>query len=351
MSKKIVPKKQLIIPSISIISLSLLLIWGIQSLPSTKPVNPAEKKEYINGVYIEKFKSFFDDNIAIKEKALTFWSSIKFSLFKEGNNGVLIGSDIWLFTTEEFDESLTENQNRSEFFKRIEHVNRIFKDKNIFLIIALIPSKTRTYEEKISQFKSPEKVHLRYGRALEELSSKEINFADLDKRFQRSKAGNPLFYKYDTHWTYEGAMAAADEIYAVAKNLIEKYDLPERAYYMNEESPALFEGDLLQYIPSYKPLMETYYNIEVIDGDPPVLDLFDSPEIPVILVGTSYSFDPRWNFEDALKMSLKLDILNLAEEGKGPFPSMDELIESEYYLEINAKIIIWEIPERYIPIY
>ena len=46
--------------------------------------------------------------------------------------------------------------------------------------------------------------------------------------------------------------------------------------------------------------------------------LFAETQIPVALVGTSYSANPHWNFLGALQQALRSDVANYAEDGHGP---------------------------------
>ena len=81
-----------------------------------------------------------------------------------------------------------------------------------------------------------------------------------------------------------------------------------------------------------------------------VLDLFGDASIPVTLIGTSYSANPLWNFHGFLQEALNVDILNAASEGEGPFITMKKYLLDKALETSPPKIIIWEIPERYIPV-
>jgi len=81
-------------------------------------------------------------------------------------------------------------------------------------------------------------------------------------------------------------------------------------------------------------------------------DLFgDSAQPQVALVGTSYSANPRWNFAGALKQALSADVINYAKEGKGPLEPMLELLQDEGFKKAPAKLLVWEFPERYLPMH
>jgi alginate O-acetyltransferase complex protein AlgJ len=78
--------------------------------------------------------------------------------------------------------------------------------------------------------------------------------------------------------------------------------------------------------------------------------LFGDQSFPVALVGTSYSANPQWNFEGFLKEALQTDILNAADEGRGPFETMKDYLEDDSFATNPPDLIVWEIPERYLSV-
>jgi alginate O-acetyltransferase complex protein AlgJ len=76
--------------------------------------------------------------------------------------------------------------------------------------------------------------------------------------------------------------------------------------------------------------------------------LFDIPDIPITLVGTSFSTGEVWDFAGAIRYSLQADLLNVGAEGVGPFIPMHRYLLSDTYREIAPSLVIWEIPERYL---
>jgi len=43
------------------------------------------------------------------------------------------------------------------------------------------------------------------------------------------------------------------------------------------------------------------------------------------------------------------DIVSFAQEGEGPFVPMKEALENPGLQEAGVKLVLWEIPERYLP--
>ena len=171
-----------------------------------------------------------------------------------------------------------------------------------------------------------------------------------------------MFLRTDTHWTPAGANAAAQEIgrQLAAQGLAGS---GTAAYKTTLAEATTYKGDLLNYLP-----LDPYFASMLPPGDPlavpsteTVADaaslLSDSTPM-VALVGTSYSANERWNFAGALQEALHEDVVNHAQEGKGPF-----VVMLDYLAELKAaeatpaedaepapRVVIWEIPERYFPV-
>jgi alginate O-acetyltransferase complex protein AlgJ len=79
-------------------------------------------------------------------------------------------------------------------------------------------------------------------------------------------------------------------------------------------------------------------------------DLFGDEDIPVTLVGTSYSANSKWGFADFLKENFGTDVLNAADEGMGPFETMKKYLNDGAFKKTPPKLVVWEIPERYLPV-
>ena len=78
--------------------------------------------------------------------------------------------------------------------------------------------------------------------------------------------------------------------------------------------------------------------------------LFADSEVPVTLVGTSYSANPNWNFVGALKQALRSDVINDSKDGHGPILPMLAYLKSDAFKNTPPQVLIWEFPERYLPV-
>lgn len=77
--------------------------------------------------------------------------------------------------------------------------------------------------------------------------------------------------------------------------------------------------------------------------------MFADKQIPVALVGTSYSANPHWNFLGALQQALRSDVANYAEDGHGPLLPMLKYLQSDAFKNAAPQVVVWEFPERYLP--
>ena len=343
-------RKKTSIALIAILSLTVMFFPGIKGISEIENFKPKDQKNFLNGQYIKSINAVFEDKNPIQSIAISFWSRIKYTFFKEGSPGVLIGNDNWLFSTEEFDENLVPQISYNDFFDQIERASKKLKEDSLSLIIALVPSKNRILREKISRYKPSNAIVARYDDVLKHLRTMNLSVIDLREPLKGLPKKTPPFYQFDTHWTGKATEVAAAAIAAEINPLIQKNYRDRRSYQISKKENFNFQGDLLAFVPPLKNHIENYEELTLVDSNPPQLGLFDDPEIPVILVGTSYSANPKWNCEKNLKLALQLDVLNMAKEGKGPLEPMEELLESAYYRETGSKIVIWEIPERYIPL-
>ena len=78
--------------------------------------------------------------------------------------------------------------------------------------------------------------------------------------------------------------------------------------------------------------------------------MFADSEVPVTLVGTSYSANANWNFVGALKQALRSDVINDSKDGHGPILPMLAYLKSDAFKNTPPQVLIWEFPERYLPV-
>ena len=191
------------------------------------------------------------------------------------------------------------------------------------------------------------------------MAADKILAPDLLGPMQKAKQdGQQVFLRTDTHWTPEGAQVAAQTL---AKTIADKAPLSgEPQNFVTEPAEKVtHKGDLRLFLP-LDPLFENLMPAQeplqkrntVAAQDQPAGDdaLFANTEVPVALIGTSYSANPNWNFVGALKEALHSDVVNYAEDGHGPILPMLSYLKSDAFKNSPPQVLIWEFPERYLPV-
>jgi len=332
----------------------VLLLSGVLSLlyPTTFPSLRLSK--LMNGEWTVDYQKNYEDGLILKEPALAIWTAIRYVLFAEGQEGVLIGEDGWLYTTEEFREMDRTGRTMAEALEYIREVRDALSARGIVLVVVLVPTKAGIYSEHLERYELPSSVSRRYEIVRQKILSLGIDTPDLMTTLLQAKQKSDVFLKTDTHWTAYGARIVAEALGGVVGPKLNSLGSLRGNYTTEHLGQREWRGDLLNFIPLGPLLavlelpMDTIEEVVTIDASESTLGLFDELQIPVALVGTSYSTGEAWNFYGALRVALQADVLNTAIEGQGPFVPMKRYLESPTLDDPRPDVVIWEIPERYL---
>ncbi len=302
-------------------------------------------KTILNGARAKALETDLEKAFPLRQAAINLWGSLEFSLFKNGRKGVLVGSDGWFYSSEEFERPKNFDVEIAAKIDYITQVKAKLGNAGIKLAVVLIPAKARVYPGHLGRYVRPKYWDDVYQKFLTGLQAKGVIAPNI---LNAMKTKDSMFLKTDTHWTPQGARVAAQSVAEAVKPLLE---LQTKAFSEQPGKTVQHEGDLLKFIPlasfSSKPASDQLETPIVEGGESAGAGLFGDTQIEVALVGTSYSANPKFNFDGALKLEFQSDVLNLALEGKGPITPMRGFLKS---LPENLKLVVWEIPERFLPV-
>jgi alginate O-acetyltransferase complex protein AlgJ len=323
-----------------------LLVLGLWSIRSFFGFSTNADATVLNGRWTKAVETHYDDEFPIKRLGTNLWAALDFKLFNEGRPGVVLGRDQWLYSDEEFNPIVNEEQNLQGNYALVEGVRQTLKEKGVKLVMAIVPAKVRLYPEHLDEVK-PSSIHQNlYQDFHARVAADKILAPDLLGPLQQAKQnGQQVFLRTDTHWTPEGAEIAANTL---AKTIAEKFPLsgePQR-FVTTPAEKVTHKGDLRLFLPldplfeNMMPAPEPLLKRNTVAAEQPAGDdaLFANSEVPVALIGTSYSANPNWNFVGALKQALHSDVVNYAEDGHGPILPMLSYLKSERYLPVNNEI-------------
>ena len=342
--------------------LGLLLALGIWSLTAFGNFNRTEQMTLLNGKWAKAVETHYDDEFPIKRLGTNIWAALDFKVFNEGRPGVILGKDQWLYTDEEFDPVANSEQIEAENFALIRGVRDQLKEHGVQLVMAIVPAKARLYPEHIGA-QTPTSLHADlYQQFHAQAQQAGIVAPDLLAPLQQAKQQGQVFLRTDTHWTPMGAEVVAQNLSKTIAAQMPLSGTPQQ-YKTEAVKTEPYKGDLTTFLP-LDPLFSnllpkpddlqqratTVVNSSAdSSSDAGDAALFANNDIPVALVGTSYSANPHWNFLGALQQSLKSDVVNYAEDGHGPILPMLKYLQTDAFNNSPPQVLIWEFPERYLP--
>ncbi len=309
---------------------------------------PKSAVEYLNGEAAVQIDTYYKKIMPHRLPSIDAMGAARYLAFREGRPGVVVGDDGWLFSKEEFEATLKRTPDLAEAAVGVIAVRDELAAKGVELVVVPLPAKADIYREHVSFAAIPTDLERLYEDFRTVLDNAGIKNIETRAPLLETKSEGQLFLTTDTHWTPLGAEVVAD---AVGETL-GKRDI---AYTIADVAPVPREGDLSKFIVTggLAPLVglgpETVVPREA--TAPPAassVDIFGPSSIPFVLTGTSYSANPQWSFGESLKVALGSDVLNLAEEGKGPVAPMRAFLESATLRDTPPEVVIWEFPVRYL---
>lgn len=328
----------------------LLGLIGLTSLLSAE-VTGAQHRDWLDSRTQEDLESAFDDALPHRQLSISLWRGLAYALWRELAEGAVAGQNGWLFSAEEYDFADGAEDRLAERLSLISAVAAELEQREILLVIALVPDKARIYPEQMRRPR-PAALEARYATVLAELKRSGLIAPDLARAMRNARAEVAVYLERDTHWTPFGARTIAERI----ADTLSDIPISRSTFISVEAEPVVHRGDLMNFaettvFSSALGLHDETVPQTAITQDGSGLGLFDElPPPQVALVGTSYSADPKWQFADFLQLSLSAPILNLAKVGQGPFVPMLDFLENRVEVASDLSVVVWEIPERYLTI-
>lgn len=245
----------------------------------------------------------------------------------------------------------------SSTLKDLSTLNKIFKEKNITLVLFFIPTRGMAAYDYISA--DDRKLHNLIGASslwdgyadmLESLNKESVIATGLEQK--DISLPESFYYKHDHHWKPEGAKLGAAAVASKIKTLPVFLNLKKEQFATRKNGSIDNKGTFSK---AYKTLCNIDLSPEKIHAYSTASpeqdnDLLNDNEVPnIILIGTSNSVNAtsHTNFDGFLKEALQANILNLSQTGGGLSDAMLNYLSSPSYKSNLPSIIIWEIPAYY----
>lgn len=338
-----------------IVGCGIAAVPGVRSFP--EPVSKGLPPGLVVGDYAKRFETHYDEAFPLKRFAVNLWAAISLRLFGEGRPGVVLGRDGWLYSDEEFRVTDDSAANLAANLATIRRLHDELAARALPLLVIVVPAKARVEAGHLAERK-PAALHAGlHDHLIESLAIAGIPAVDLLGRLTQAGRSQPVFLRGDTHWTPFGALQAAQQTALIASE--RRYlDHPPRAAnpQAGESATVPYRGDLYSFLPldpwfaAWLPPLERLEAVPDAESGPAPAasaDLFGSRDTPqIVLIGTSYSANPAWNFDGALAAAFGEPVTNLAREGHGPFEPMQQYLDGPELAAAQPRLVLWEIPER-----
>ncbi|ETX26876.1 alginate O-acetyltransferase AlgX-related protein [Roseivivax isoporae] len=308
----------------------------------------APEGDIVTGARADSLNGLYAAALPHRGTAVSLIGAGRYLLVGEGRDGVTVGADDWLFTDEEMIPADAGQFDRA--LAQAEEARDRLAAHGTDLVVVPVPAKVDVYRDA-GLPQAGAAMEAQYAAFRAGLAARGIASVDTRPALVEARGEAPVFLTSDTHWTPEGARRVAAAV--AASGHVPRGDT---AFEKTPARPEEFVGDLVSFVTSdavaplvgIAPERVTPYVAEDPDAARGGIFAEGSDAIGAALVGTSYSANENWSFVPALKIALGRDILNLAQEGRGPVAPMRDLLTDPALGREAPDVVIWEYPVRYL---
>nr|WP_249210136.1 twin-arginine translocation pathway signal [Bradyrhizobium manausense] len=266
------------------------------------------------------------------------------------HDAVLEGKSNWLFAGW---ESLTIARPDAEqaSIKLISDVGRLLAQKNVKLIVAIVPLKPRYYESLLPEGSGmSDVVRGRYDRELTELRAAGVNTPDIRDAFKTVLADKKeVFYRTDFHWTTFAAEATADLIAGVVTAQGPLLGNAGSGAQLGEWMSDRHLGDLAaNFLPPERKRAIGPEAYIIRAPTKPAAGLLDADPSLVAVVGNSF-VQPYFGFPQRLSNKIDRPVALKWNPGDvGPWATLLQYLQSSEFTTASVRYLVWQFNEAQI---
>jgi alginate O-acetyltransferase complex protein AlgJ len=274
------------------------------------------------------------------------------------------GAPGWLFLSDELTLHEQPQLNSAQRKKDVLFVQKMLTAKGIKLLVVVVPDKSRIEASQLGRLHRPSRYAQRANEWVSELKLSGVEALDLTDTLTSFKQKNrAAFLKSDSHWTEQGAEAAALAVSAEVQRLRIAAS-PAQALTIDQRTESNRSGDLIRLAgvdwlfdalqPHQDWAQETSFKVasrtktksrSTSTASKQTDDLFGDADLPnVVVIGTSFSRTS--NFVSFIEIELGAKVANLARNGGDFSGAMNAYLSSVAFKKTPPTLVIWEIPER-----
>ncbi|MBC3884463.1 alginate O-acetyltransferase AlgX-related protein [Undibacterium griseum] len=338
-------------------SFALILIAGfavttcsLREVPAAKWAEMAHLKPILQGESTRRFTSQLNEHFLWSKPFARIERAVNWKIAGDTGPSVRTGCEGWFFLSEELTTFDGGSQNANARAYMVGQVAQLLEKKNIRLVVAVTPDKSRIEQEHLCGLHRPAGFTQRAQDWMSTVRSRQVDVIDLSVPLTAFRGER--YYRTDSHWNEAGANAAAAAIAAhlAQLQLVDKpaHGIPADAVKTSiaERMGDLFRVSNLEGLPEWwRPAIEKTATSVVAPVVSQSDDLFGDTGLPAVaLIGTSFSL--RGNFVPMLSQHLGAPVANLAKDGGDFDGSATAYLHGKTFQQEPPKVVVWEIPER-----
>lgn len=277
-----------------------------------------------------------------------------FSWLSVGDTGprVRSGCPGWLFLADETRIHPHAQANAEAHADKVVAVRDWLARRNIRLMVLLVPDKSRIAADQLCGLQRPAQLAERLQHW--NLRLQQAGIATVDPTSALQALGSAAFLRTDTHWSEQGAQAAASQL-AAAVLASGVAPTPAQSAVRTLLPAARRPGDLVRLAgldwlpeglqPAGEVVAASRFEVQAAAASGSEDDLFGDSQLPnIALIGTSFSRNS--NFVPFLEQGLGASVGNFAKDGGEFSGAAKDYFASEAFRQTPAQLLIWEINER-----
>jgi alginate O-acetyltransferase complex protein AlgJ len=318
---------------------------------------PTTLQAFRSGQLTQTLEKQLDLKMPIRDSLIAGANATRYLILGGAGEQVRVGSDGWLFLTEEMRTWPAESAHSmpatwfEDRLDLIAEVSRRLDQHQVRLLVALVPDKARINRQHLGHASYPAYNEDRYAQAIAGLGLRRVEAVDLLDGLTRASTTQPVYYRTDTHWNQAGAQIAASILAERIKAMALGLDQSQFKTTTGSE-PQLRVGDLMKLMglaqvpDAFRPHPDLEAPATTAESQPANASggLFGEVQVPIVLTGTSYSL--RGNFHGYLQQATGSKVLNTAKDGGGFLQALTAYLNDESFRSSKPRVLIWEIPER-----
>ena len=161
--------------------------------------------------------AYLKDHFGLRQMLITAHRELTKPMLGFGNDSVLIGRDGRFFylgqnAVRQSAGLLVRDRGVADTVDLLAATNGYLKRRGIRFLVASPPNAATVYQGDLPDWAQNSGKRTEYDLFVEGLAAKGVKVVDLRPVMAAAKAGGPIYYRHDSHWTPRGALAGFNAI-------------------------------------------------------------------------------------------------------------------------------------------